>query len=123
LDAGHSPLIAVTWETLPIIVVTILVAILGVGRLTRVIVYDDFPPARWWRETWAIWCEEHNWSGWEKLFTCWWCFSFWCTLACVGWYIGGLFVVWLAWSWWIFWGSLAIAYVAAMVITRDDPNS
>jgi hypothetical protein len=120
LGTGTSHVIAVSWETLPLIVLTIAVAILGVGRFTRAVVYDDFPPTKWWREQWAIWTDG---TGWLELFTCWWCFSFWAALLCIGWYIGGLFVVWIAWAWWIFWGGLAVAYVAAMIVSRDDPNS
>lgn len=103
--AEQHPLIAVA---------AILTTILGVGRLTRVIVHDSFPPAVWWRITWARITKD---GPWVKLFTCWWCLSFWVTLVCIGhaWLSG------LAWHWWLFWGALALSYVAAMVIARDEP--
>lgn len=114
------PTEVVTWETVPAVVLTVLVALVGVARLTRVVVHDDFPPAMWWREMWAMWMND---GPWAKLFNCWWCFSFWAALACIGWYIGGLYVVWIAWAWWIFWGALALGYVATMLIVRDgDPD-
>lgn len=110
-------MIDVTWETLPLIVLTLATAVFGVGRFTRVVVYDRFPPAAWWRQKWTDWTDG---TGWQLLFSCWWCFSFWAALACVGWWIGGLYVAWVAWAWWIFWGALAISYIAAMVIVRDE---
>lgn len=111
--------LTVTWETLPIVLLTIAVAVIGVARLTRVVVYDEFPPTAWWREMWAGWF--HG-TGWDKLFLCWWCFSFWAALACVGWFIGGLYVDWVMWAWWIFWGTFALAYLAPMLIVRDEPS-
>lgn len=97
----------------------IAVGVLGVGRLTRVIVYDDFPPSVWWRMLWG------RWTGgtlWEKLFTCWWCLSFWLALICVVWFLLTDLNLIVAYAWWIFWGALALGYVAAMVIERDTPR-
>jgi hypothetical protein len=101
-------------------VLTIAVAVLGVGRLTRVIVHDDFPPAVWWRIKWSTWTHDGPWS---KLFLCWWCLSFWIALICVGWFLLIPGSVFFLWSWWIFWGSLALSYVAAMIIVRDEPGN
>lgn len=106
-------------DELHIGVIAILVAVLGVGRLTRVIVYDDFPPAVWWRIKWSEWTHD---GPWTKLFLCWWCLSFWVSLVCIGWYIVGYYVPWVAWTWWVFWGALAISYAAVMVIVRDEPK-
>ena len=102
-----------------IAVLAIVVAIVGVGRLTRVIVHDDFPPAVWWRMQWAKITHD---GPWAKLFHCWWCLSFWVALLCVGWFLLTPLWVGFAWSWWIFWGSLAVSYLATMLIVRDDPN-
>lgn len=112
-------MILVTWESLPLVLLAILTAVIGVARLVRAIVYDDFPPSVWWRGTWLRWTEG---TGWEALFTCWWCLSFWVALACVGWWIAGLFVAWIAWAWWVFWGALALAYLAPMLIVRDGQD-
>lgn len=112
--------IAVTWESLPLLLLTIAVAVVGVARATRVVVYDSFPPAVWWRSRWAIWTDG---TGWEKLFLCWWCLSVWVAALAVGWYIAGLYVAWIAAAWWIFWGILALSYLAPMLIVRDgDPG-
>ncbi len=102
-----------------IAVVSLLTAILGVGRLTRALVYDDFPPSVWVRIQWGRITKDGPWS---KLVNCWWCASFWIALICVGWWIGAQHVEWVAWAWWVFWGALAVSYVATMVIVRDTPT-
>ena len=112
-------MITVTWESLPLVLLTIAVAVLGVGRFVRAVVYDDFPPTKWWREKWVSWTDG---TGWQTLFLCWWCLSFWVSLACIGWWVAGLYVVWVAWAWWIFWGAFALGYLVPMVIVRDEPT-
>lgn len=102
-------------------VLAIAVAVLGVGRLVRVLTYDKFPPAMWWRRTWSKWVERHNHSDWEILFYCPWCLPPWVALVCGGWFALGFVAEWVAWAWWIFWGWLAISYVISMVIVRDEP--
>jgi undecaprenyl pyrophosphate phosphatase UppP len=102
-----------------IVFLAIIVAIVGVARLTRVIVHDDFPPAVWWRIKWATWTKDGPWS---KLFLCWWCLSFWVALVCIGWFLLGDVHPIFAWSWWIFWGGLAVSYLATMLIVRDEPR-
>lgn len=112
-------MIEITWATLPYILVHVAVAALGVARLVRAIVYDDFPPSVWWRDRWESWTDG---TGWQNLFMCWWCLSFWVALACIGWYIAGLYFLWVAWAWWIWWGGLALGYLAPMIIVRDQPK-
>lgn len=111
--------IEVTWSSLPLVLLTIATAVLGGGRLVRAVVYDDFPPTKWWREVWVGLTDG---TGWQGLFTCWWCFSFWVALAIIGWWIAGLYVLWIAWAWWIFWGGLALGYLIPMLIVRDEPK-
>lgn len=102
-----------------IAVLAMAVGVLGVGRLTRVIVYDDFPPATWLRMQWDRITNDGEWS---KLFHCWWCMSFWVSLLCIGWFLLIDLHPFFQWSWWIFWGALALSYVATMVIVRDEPK-
>jgi hypothetical protein len=111
---------SVTLGEIPVAVLAILTAILGVARLTRAIVHDDFPPSIWWRMKWSEWTHDGPWS---KLFLCWWCLSFWVALFCIGWFLIGMLVPWIGWAWWIFWGGLSIGYLAAMVIVRDEPDN
>lgn len=109
-------MIEVSWETLPVVLLTIVIGIVGVARVTRVVVYDSFPPAVWARAKWTAWTDG---TGWEKLLVCWWCFSVWVAAAAVGWYVAGLFIDWIMVAWYIFWGIMALAYVAPMLIVRD----
>jgi undecaprenyl pyrophosphate phosphatase UppP len=102
-----------------IALLAILVAVVGVARLTRAIVHDDFPPFVWWRIKWSTWTNDGPWS---KLFLCWWCLSFWVALTCIGWFLLIDVNAFFLWSWWIFWGGLALSYVATMLIVRDEPK-
>lgn len=114
------PIILPEWL---VAILTILTIVLGSGRLTRVIYYDEFPPVVWLRMTWDSWTDVPGKLGqWNKLLHCPWCLSFWITLGCVGWMIAGWHIVWLMWAWWVFWGTLAASYVATMVIVRDEPE-
>lgn len=100
----------------------IITLILGAGRLTRVIVHDAFPPTIKLRMAWDRLVGDD--SSWAKLFHCWWCMSFWVTGIGVGWFMLGQIDGW-AWVnvlWWIIWGTLAMSYVAAIIIARDEPT-
>jgi hypothetical protein len=101
-------------------ILAILTGVTGVARLTRIVVYDDYPPAMWWRDTWG---EITKHGPWEKLFTCWWCLAPWIALVAILWW---MFLIPLhpAWmfAWWAWWGMLAAGYVATMIIVRDTPN-
>lgn len=103
-----------------VILAAVLVAVFGVGRLTRVLTYDSFPPAAWIRAKWETVTADKA-SGrpgeWGKLATCFWCATPWIMLVCIGW---GLLSS-LHWSWWLFWGWLALSYLASIVIARDEP--
>lgn len=103
--------------TLAVVILAILSAIAGVGRLARIITYDDFPPAVWWRITWAKITDD---GPWTKLFTCYWCLSPWIMAVCIGWYFWGTVVEPIAWAWWIFWGWLALSYLAAILVNHDE---
>lgn len=91
----------------------------GAGRLTRVLTFDTFPPAVWLRTKWDLLTEG---SEWNLLLHCHWCLSFWITTFIGLWFVGGLWVDWLAWSWWAIVGMLALSYLVAMVIERDTKD-
>lgn len=103
-----------------LIVAAVLVALFGVGRFSRLITWDAFPPAIAIREWWRNVTAKH--SEWTKLFECFWCMTPWLMLGCIGWFALGLWVVWVAVAWWIFWGWLALAYAASMIVARDEPQ-
>lgn len=99
--------------------VAVLVAVLGVGRWVRLVTYDQFPPAAWWRQQWAGFTKNHE--DWGNLMFCPWCLTPWMMLVAMGWFLLSLQVVWIAWAWWLFWGWGALSYVTSMVIVRDEP--
>lgn len=100
----------------------ILVAALGVGRWTRLVTYDKFPPAMWVRQKWTDSVVKHNHQAWNDLAYCPWCFGPWLTLICIGWFALTFTAAWVAWAWWLFWGWGALAYVVSMIIVRDEPS-
>lgn len=101
-----------------IVIAFVLIGVLGVGRLTRLITHDAFPPAAWLRNRWSTLTRDSDWS---LLFRCFWCLPPWLMLGCIGWFIGGTRVPWLGWAWLLFWGWLALSYLASMVVARDEP--
>ena len=92
-----------------------LVAVLGVGRLTRLTAEDDFPPVAAVRTAFI-----HRFGGstWSELAVCPFCQAPYHAVVAFAW-------AWLSdlhWTWWAFYGWLALAYAAAMVVARDIPN-
>lgn len=94
------------------------VAVFGVGRLSRVLTVDLFPPAAWVRMKWSALTRDGDWS---LLARCFWCATPWIMAVAIGWFWVGTLVVWIGIAWWIFWGWLALAYIATIIIARDEP--
>lgn len=103
----------------------IAVAIITIGsaaRLTRLVVHDDFPPVRAFRE-WVL--DKFEPSPWTLLVVCPFCVSFWITLAVFG-LAPSPHDTWYAeWSylWWWINGALAMSYVVGEVVFRDVNRS
>lgn len=98
----------------------VLVAVLGVGRVARLITHDQFPPSIWLRQTWANLTVKYE--SWTLLVFCHWCAGFWIMLACFGWFLLTMNVEWIAWTWWLFWTPMALSYVSSIVVSRDEPK-
>lgn len=98
----------------------IAVIVLGSGRVTRLLVHDSFPPAAWLRQQWFNLTKDKG--DWHLLAVCWWCAGPWVTLFCLGWFMLGFTAVWIAWSWWLFWGWMSLSYLVSMVVARDEPK-
>lgn len=96
------------------------VAFMGVGRWSRLVTYDKFPPAVWVREHWETWTVTHKHGDWADLLFCPWCFTPWLMLVCIGWFALTFTAVWVAWLWWLFWGWGAISYLTSIVISYDQ---
>lgn len=109
------------------------VTILSSARLTRLAVYDDFPPVEWVRRKYERATFD---TGWALLAKCGFCASFWITLVVVlaGYFshvygagdqpLGGgapRFFAFLVW--WLLNGTLAASYLAASYVARDGDES
>lgn len=94
------------------------VAIVGVGRLNRLVTYDDYPPTKWLRETWT---KITKGGPWGKIAWCIWCFSPYASGVAIAWLILGVMVSpWITLAWWIFWGWMAISYLASILTYFDE---
>lgn len=92
-----------------------LVAVLGIARIIRLVVFDDFPPSVWFRTKWE---DLTNNGPWVKLVECGFCLAPYVTAASMAWaYFSDLH-----WSWWLFHGWLALAYVAPIIVSYDQPD-
>lgn len=97
-----------------------IIAVVGVGRVTRLVTYDDYPPTvairSWWNRL-------TRGGGWAKLAYCLWCFSPWAMLVCLAWLLIGLGTTpWIVIAWLLFWSWMALSYLAAILVRRDEPD-
>jgi len=93
----------------------VLVGIVSVARTGRLITYDDFPPLIWVRARIAAKIGD---SPWHKLFECGFCLAPYLTLGMIAWAL----LSDLAWWWWlpnIWWG---MSYLAAILVSYDQPT-
>lgn len=90
-----------------------LVAILSTARLTRLLTQDVYPPVAWLRGKWDGVTES---SDWNILLHCHWCASPWLAAIVGAWGLSTGFQA----AWWVVNGWLALSYLAAMVVERDE---
>lgn len=105
-----------------------LTTIVSAARLTRLATVDKFPPVKAVRD----WYENKtDGSDWQWLTLCGYCFSFWATLVIVvsgllcgvydpavpAWGTDNLFA-----GWWIFNGTFAASYLAAVFMANDGAS-
>jgi hypothetical protein len=108
------------------LIAAVLVTIISAARITRVLVYDDFPPVAKPR----AWFKVRTDSDWRLIAECGFCMLFWVTLGLVIWalladvyshpapdYSTGTQV------WWFVNGVFAASYLAASYIARDGDES
>jgi hypothetical protein len=96
-------------------VLALLVAVFGTARLTRIVAHDDYPPAEWLRTRWIVLAGEQ----WGKLLNCIWCAQPYVAIICISW---GYFSD-LHWSWWAFWGWMALSQAGSTLLAYDEPAS
>lgn len=110
-------------------ILAVAAAVLGVGRLARVITYDEYPPAEWLRRKLTKLLApldrrsaRSGLSPWSKIATCFWCATPWVMLFAIGWFFLGLVVPWIAVVWWVFWSWLGLSWVSSIILARDEPE-
>lgn len=91
----------------------VITGIVSAGRLTRLLVNDDWPPVVKARIAWDRLTKDGPWS---KLAHCPWCAAP---------YISAMILLWgvasnLHWTWWIFNGWLAGSYAASWIVFHDE---
>lgn len=93
-------------------VAAMFVAVVCTARITRLITYDDFPPAVWVRN---LWDKATRSSDWSLLFFCGWCMGFWVAVGIVAWgYLSGFSTAWWLWN-----STWTVAYLAPILMTHD----
>lgn len=114
-------MISITWDTLPILLLTVAVAVIGTGRVSRIVTYDEFPPAKWARQKWV---NATDGTGWQLLATCFWCATPWLMLITIAWFLVGVyFVPGMLIAWWIFYSWMALSYLSSQYIFFDEGRS
>lgn len=94
-----------------------IVAIIGAGRLTRLLTTDSWPPVVWLRIRWETLTHDGPWS---HLVRCLWCVGPWAFLLALGTFTLSFYAVWAGWVWWLFWGWLAGAYLTSQYVYFDE---
>lgn len=101
-------------ETYVHIAAAVIVGLMGTARLVRLWTQDEFPPVVWAREKFIRLVRGSE--TWSMLTECLWCASPWITGANLAWAL----LSDLHWSWWLFNGWLAAAYVASWLVFHDE---
>ena len=99
-----------------------LLGVVAVGRATRLVTSDAYPPMAWWRDKWDNLTANRGYT-WQPLFTCPFCFAP---------YAAAIDLAWVAvagvepdgfwsWAWWLTNIWAAGSYLAAIVVVYDEP--
>lgn len=89
------------------------VMVFGTARLTRIVAHDDYPPAEWVRMRWYALVGDR----WGKLLNCIWCTQPYVAIICLAWAA----LSDLHWTWWVFWGWLALSQAGSTLLAYDEP--
>lgn len=98
------------------------VGTIAVARATRLVVHDQYPPAKWVRDWWIR--VTHD-GAWAVLAECPFCASPYIAAVTLAVAVAG--GVWrpeldtLAGWWWVLAVWAAVSYLAAMIVLRDEP--
>lgn len=90
--------------------------VLSSGRITRLVVEDEYPPTIALRMRW----DEVTHDGpWAKLVHCPWCFGPWVSAVLAAW----AYVSNLHWTWWVVNAFFALGYVTSWVVFHDSDGA
>lgn len=92
-----------------------IVTIVSSARITRLVVWDSYPPSVWLRSKWDALTKDGDWS---LLAHCGYCFGMYAAGFTV---LTGYFSDWHP-IWWIFNGWLTASYGAAIVMSYDGDD-
>lgn len=108
----------IDYSNVILLLAAVAVVIVGVARATRLVVHDHYPPVRWFRSKWDHWTRIRS-SGengpWALLVHCHYCAAPYIMVVALAW---GYFSS-LHWTWWAFWGWLALSYAASILVSND----
>lgn len=102
-------------------IAAVVVGVLSIARLTRLLTQDSWPPVLYVRQWWDKVTTVKDGPGkgaqgaWYDIVSCPYCAAPWLTIPIFAWAL----LSDLHWSWWIFNGWLAVAYIAAMIVAKD----
>lgn len=91
------------------------VAVVSTARTARLLTWDDFPPVQWVRDRYLAAVGD---SPWSKLAQCAFCLAPYLSVGMIAW-------IWLSdlhWTWWLINGWWTLAYLAAIVVSYDQPQ-
>lgn len=97
-------------------VVATLVGVVSVARTIRLIAYDQFPPVAWARAHILARYKED--SKWSVLWECQYCMAPYLSAGMLAW-------AWLSdlnTAWWVINGWWAASYIAAIIVSYDQPE-
>lgn len=96
-------------------VAAFVLSVVASARITRLVVFDHWPPAVWFRMKWDQWTNDGPWSF---LVHCGYCFNVWAALAVVG---SGWLSDWHT-AWWLVTGWLSVSYLGAVFVAFDGDD-
>lgn len=93
-----------------------LVTVLSSARITRLLIFDKFPPIKWVKDRYA---DLTDGTGWQWLVFCPYCMAPWVTAAVLG---SGYLSDWHT-VWWLVNAWFGASYLAAIVMVLDADTS
>lgn len=97
-------------------VVATLVGVVSVARTARLIIFDELPPMVWLRV--HILARYKDDSKWSKLWECQYCMTPYLSAGMLAW----AWISDLHWTWWVINGVWAGSYIAAILVSYDQPE-